>query len=188
MYGLKESLEQMFTSKEWNEIIFSKKSEGKDAKKIIFNDRFWTCVGYALKTTKPLVHVLRMTDGEKFLCMRFIYGAMDRTKEEIAKNLGNEAGAYKEIWKIIDDRWEPQLHRQLHAAAYFLNPHMQYANNPPSKHPEIRHGFILCLSKLLANPEDQYAADIQADTFLNKQGLFGLTIAKHTVFNRSPGM
>ena len=122
MYGLKQPLEQMFTSIEWSDISFSKKSEGKEVKKIIFNDRFWTCVAYALKTTKPLVHVLRMTDGEKYPGMGFIYGAMDKAKEEIAENLGNEVGAYKEIWKIIDDRWESQLHRQLHAAAYFLNP------------------------------------------------------------------
>ena len=35
--------------------------------------------------------------------------------------LGNEE-KYKEIFEIIDRRWEIQLHQPLHAAGYFLNP------------------------------------------------------------------
>jgi len=31
--------------------------------------------------------------------------------------------SYMPIWNIIDARWELQLHRPLHAAAYYLNPH-----------------------------------------------------------------
>ncbi|KAK0595776.1 hypothetical protein LWI29_009861 [Acer saccharum] len=47
-----------------------------------------------------------------------IYGAMDKAKKEIAANLGNEEGAYKEIWKIIDEKWEFQLH--IHLQNIFL--------------------------------------------------------------------
>ena len=43
---------------------------------------------YALKTTKPLVGVLRMVDLEKMSRMGFLYGAMDKAKEQIAENLG----------------------------------------------------------------------------------------------------
>ena len=50
---------------------------------------FWPSVVYALKTTKPLVDVLRMVDSEKELAMGYIYGAMDSAKE-LAKNLGGE--------------------------------------------------------------------------------------------------
>ena len=59
-------------------------------------------MSYALKTTKPLVSMLRMTDYEQMPRIGFIYGAMDKVTEEIAKNLGNEERAYKEIWQIID--------------------------------------------------------------------------------------
>ncbi|KAK0605242.1 hypothetical protein LWI29_024514 [Acer saccharum] len=122
MLSLRQPLEHMFTSKEWDGCSWAKKAEGKEIKKIIFNDNFWGSMSYALKTTRPLVSVLRMTDSEQMPAMGFIYGAMDKAKEEIAANLGNEEGAYKEIWKIIDEKWEFQLHRHLHAAAYYLNP------------------------------------------------------------------
>lgn len=54
--------------------------------------------------------------------MGYIYEAMDRAKEEIAKNFRGVKKRYKKIWKIIDERWDLQLHRPLHAAAYCLNP------------------------------------------------------------------
>ena len=65
--------------------------------------------------------VLRMVDAEQYPPMGFIYEAMDRAKEVIAKNLGNDEKKYKIIWDIIDTRWDRQLHTYLHAA-YFLNP------------------------------------------------------------------
>ncbi|GFP92789.1 hypothetical protein PHJA_001423200 [Phtheirospermum japonicum] len=67
-----------------------------------------------------------MTDSEKMPGMGSLYGAMDKAKEEIAKNLGGEEGSYKELWNIIDEKWEFQMHHHLHAAVYFLNPHFQY--------------------------------------------------------------
>ena len=45
-----------------------------------------------------------MTDSEKMPGMGFLYGAMDKAKEEIALNLGGEEGAYKELWSIIDEK------------------------------------------------------------------------------------
>ncbi|XP_057780074.1 uncharacterized protein LOC130998677 [Salvia miltiorrhiza] len=70
-------------------------------------------VVYSIKTTKPLVNVLRVVDAERAPVMGFIYAAMDEAKEKIAKNLNDEVGAYKEIWNIIDDKWEKQLHCDL---------------------------------------------------------------------------
>ncbi|KAK2663319.1 hypothetical protein Ddye_001893 [Dipteronia dyeriana] len=111
-------------------------------------------MSYALKTTRPLVNVLRMTDSEKLPGMGFIYGSMDNAKEEIAANLGNEEGAYKEIWKIIDDKREFQLHRHLQAAAYYLNPRFQYLDSF-STHREIKIGLMVCMEKLIPNEEDK---------------------------------
>ena len=54
--------------------------------------------------------------------MGYIYEAMNRAKEEIAKNFNQKEKNYKKIWEIVDTRWDMQLHRPLHAATYFLNP------------------------------------------------------------------
>ena len=77
----------LFVSQEWSSSAWPKKSKGKAVKKIIMNDNtFWPSVVYCIKSIKPLVQVLRLVDGKKIPAMRFIYGVMDTTKEEIAKN------------------------------------------------------------------------------------------------------
>ncbi|KAK0575190.1 hypothetical protein LWI29_035295 [Acer saccharum] len=80
--------------------------------------------------------------------MRFIYGAMDKAKNEIATNLVNGKEAYKEIWKIIDEKWEMQLHRHLHAAVYYLNPRFQYSDGL-STHIKVKIGLMVCMEKLI---------------------------------------
>ena len=62
-----------------------------------------------------------MVDGDK-PAMGFIYEAMDQSKEAIKKAYGDKRQKYFPIWNIIDDRWNRQLHRPLHAAGYYLNP------------------------------------------------------------------
>ncbi|KAM7511692.1 hypothetical protein LguiB_010567 [Lonicera macranthoides] len=189
MQSLRQPLEAMFASAEWSKCSWAKKAEGKDVRKVIFNRAFWSSVGYTIKTTKPLVSVLRMTDSEKMPGMGFLYGAMDKAKEEIAKNLGGEEGAYKELWSIIDDKWEFQMHRHLHAAAYFLNPHFQFDEGSSShiNHIEVKVGLYACLEKLIPNVSDREKADLQVDFFRKREGLFGCQLAKSSCKKRSPG-
>ena len=83
---------------------------------------FWNTIIFCLKISSPLVCLLCLVDGEKKALIGYIYKVMTRAKETIVKSfLGNEE-KYKEIFKIIDMRWEIQLHQPLHAAGYFLNP------------------------------------------------------------------
>ncbi|KAK2637669.1 hypothetical protein Ddye_025464 [Dipteronia dyeriana] len=100
MYESKHSnhaLELMYVSKKWKSSIFSKKKEGKEVRNIVLQDkRFWPSVVYAIKTTQPLVKVLRLVDGYE-PALGFLYGAMDEAKEEISKNLKGDLGVYKEI-------------------------------------------------------------------------------------------
>ncbi|KAL4583395.1 hypothetical protein LXL04_007966 [Taraxacum kok-saghyz] len=62
---------------------------------------FWPSVVYCIKTTKPLVQVLWLTDAEEVPAMAFIYGAMNECKAKIPKTLDNDIRAYKEIWKDL---------------------------------------------------------------------------------------
>lgn len=186
MINLRQPLEAMFASSEWSRHALSKKPEGKTVKRCIFNPNFWTSMSYAVRSTKPLVGVLRMTDSEKVPGMGFLYGAMDKAKEEIAKNLGGELGAYKEIWSIIDEKWDFQMHRDLHAAAYFLNPRFQYSEGF-SLRSEVKLGLYNCLGKLVTNRVDREKADEQIDKFKKAEGLFGNPLAKSSATKRSPG-
>ncbi|PKU60096.1 hypothetical protein MA16_Dca020494 [Dendrobium catenatum] len=185
MLDARQPLEAMFTSTQWLSCAWAKKAEGKEIRKIVLNDRFWQSVLYAITTTRPLVHVLRMVDAEKKPAMGFIYNAMDEAKEMIASNLGGSEGSFREIWNIIDDRWELQLHRHLHAAGYYLNPQYQYAENK-STNPEIKLGLYHCMDRLISDATERSNADLQLVPFRNKEGFFGLQQAKDTIAKRSP--
>ncbi|CAH1445099.1 unnamed protein product [Lactuca virosa] len=98
MYELKQPLQQMFVSTEWSNCAWAKNSDGIVFKKIVMDEvYFWPSVVYSMKTTKPMVHVLRLVNGEKESAMAYIYGAMDECKEKIAINFDGDVASYKEI-------------------------------------------------------------------------------------------
>ena len=119
----------MFTSEEWTTSKWAKEAAGKKATSTILMPSFWTNIVYMLKIFGPLVRVLRLVNGEKKPAMGYIYEAMDRAKEAIIKAFNEKKEKYNEVFKIIDDRWESQLHRPLHAAEYYLNPEFFYSHN-----------------------------------------------------------
>lgn len=68
-------------------------------KKIIMDERsFWPSVEYCVNTM-PLVEVLKLVDREK-------HRQRMRAKEKIANNLYKKVSSYKEIWEIIDKKWD----------------------------------------------------------------------------------
>jgi len=85
--------------------------------------------------------------------------------------------SYIPIWNIVDARWELQLHRPLHAAAYYLNPHYHY--NPNFKvNANIKIGLNQCLEMMVPNVSERCKIDLQLESFNNAKGLFGIEAAK----------
>ncbi|GMP41179.1 hypothetical protein CsSME_00011372 [Camellia sinensis var. sinensis] len=86
----KNNLRKMFTSEEWTSSKWAKEPKGKQATQIMLMPSFWNLAVYALKVSGPLVHVLRLVDFEKKPAMGYIYEAMDRAKESIAKSFNEK--------------------------------------------------------------------------------------------------
>ena len=59
----------------------------------------------------------------------YILQGMLRTRLAIQETFMNKKDLYQPYIKIIDDRWDKHLHRNLQATAYFLNPAFLYADN-----------------------------------------------------------
>nr|XP_023900594.1 uncharacterized protein LOC112012442 [Quercus suber] len=73
--------------------------------------------------------------------MGYTYEAMDRAKEAIIKAFNENEESYSNIFKIIDERRECQLHRPLHAAGHFLNPEYFYFDPKIATNEEIIAGL-----------------------------------------------
>ncbi|KAH1206540.1 hypothetical protein GmHk_16G046961 [Glycine max] len=146
----KVNIRKMFTSDEWTLNKLSKEPKGKEAAKVVLMLSFWNSVIYTLKVMAPLVKVLRLVDGERKSAMGYIYEAMDKAKETIIKSFNNNESKYKDVFAIIDKRWNCQLHRPLHAAAHFLNPEFFYDNTDLEFDFEVTNGLFECIKKLIS--------------------------------------
>ncbi|XP_028085221.1 uncharacterized protein LOC114286269 [Camellia sinensis] len=81
LYQQRNNLRKMFTSEEWTKSKWAKEPQGKKTAQIMLMPSFWNHVHLALQFSCPLIHVLRMVDGEEKPPMGYIYEAMDRAKE-----------------------------------------------------------------------------------------------------------
>ncbi|KAI8543885.1 hypothetical protein RHMOL_Rhmol08G0253400 [Rhododendron molle] len=185
LYKQKQNLIAMFSSDKWCSSSWAWKVEGIKVRAIVlFDPKFWSNVAFCIKTTMPLVVVLREVDSEERPAMGYIYELMDSAKEKIAFNCANNAKKYTPIWNKIDARWTPQLHRPLHAAGYYLNPQLRYRDNF-SNVDEVKQGLHECMDRMLSY-EERLTADIQLDYYDQAKGDFGTRVAVDSRMMRSP--
>ncbi|XP_059598441.1 uncharacterized protein LOC104881364 [Vitis vinifera] len=185
LYNQKQALIAMFSSEKWCSSTWVKKIEGvKTRSTVLFDPNFWPHVAFCIKTTVPLVSVLREVNSEERPAMGYIYELMDSAKEKIAFNCRGMERKYGPIWRKIDVRWTSQLHRPLHAADYYLNPQLRYGDKF-SNVDEVRKGLFECMDTML-DYQERLKADIQLDSYGQAMGEFGSRIAIDSRTLRSP--
>ena len=82
--------------------------------------------------------------------------------------------------------WEIQLHRPLHAAGYYLNPHFHYS--PEFKAgSEIKLGLYTCLQRMVPDICERTLIDSQLEAFKEAKGIFGIEPAKLARKSKTPG-
>ncbi|XP_020963582.1 uncharacterized protein LOC110265126 [Arachis ipaensis] len=118
------------------------------------DSRLWKNIVICLKAAAPFITVLRLIDSDE------------------------KPAIYEPIWKIIDARWESQLHRSLHAATYYLNPHYRYEPNFMVDDVDIKIGLYTCLKNLVPNQEEKKKIGLQLSDFHYARDLFGNETAK----------
>ncbi|VVB04140.1 unnamed protein product [Arabis nemorensis] len=182
----KGNLRKLVTSQNWNDYKWPKETEARKVKQIIMQDNFWRNVLYALKLRGPLVKVLRMVDGERKPAMGYMYEAMDRAKEAIAKAFNNREKDYKCAFEIIDQRWDCQLHQPVHAAGFFLNPKFHYTKETEVNCEEVMTGFFDIVSRLVPDLASQDKILQEVDQFRNATGLFAHPMAVRHRDKKSP--
>ena len=178
----------MFTSEKWVTSKWAKEAKGKRAADIILMPSFWNHVVYILKVMGPLVRVLRLVDNENKPAMGYIYEAMDRAKETIKRSFNENEEKYEKIFTIIDERWNCQLHRPLHAAGYYLNPEFFYKIKSVGFDAEVLGGLYQCVARLVPSIEVQDKIIHELSLYKNAEGLFGIPIVVRSRTTTSPGI
>ncbi|KAF7826965.1 SCAN domain-containing protein [Senna tora] len=181
----KGALMNMFSSKEWTESKFSSICDGKQVENVVLDNGFWKNIVTCLQAAAPLIKVLRLVDSDEKAAMGFIYEAMNCARERIKQNFNNVKKSYEPIWNIIDERWEAQLHRPLHAAAYYVNPHFRYSPSFQNDY-FVKDGLFKCLDRFILDEDTRSTIDRQMVDFSEARGMFGLNSAKANREKMSP--
>ena len=176
---------QLFKSDEMEELGYLKQAKGNKANKVVRSQTFWKNVDTAVNFFDPLANVLRRMDSD-VPSMGFFHGLMLGAKKEISRMFDNDNNCFKEVWEIIDKRWDNKLKTPLHLAGYYLNPHYYYPNKSEiEKDVSFRAGVISCISKMVDDEETQDKIFEELDMYQIQQDNFGSEIATRQQKNKN---
>ncbi|GKD70161.1 argonaute 5-like protein [Tanacetum coccineum] len=106
--------------------------------------------------------------------MCYIYQAMKKAKEAISSSFNDDENKYRDVFAIINKRWECQLHHPLHATGYYLNPQFYYSDPNIEEDPEVSSGMYQCVMRLVPNEDDQSKLTAEKQMYRNVEVCIGM--------------
>lgn len=179
-------LRQMFPSNAWSAMSVSSTLVGEEISGFVLDNSFWKNVEHIVSVSESLVKVLRLVDSEDKPAMGYLYEAMDKAKKAIQRRLKKKS-EFLPYWRVIDRRWETQLHSPLHAAAYFLNPGL-YCDPKFDKQREVKRGLNDVVEKLVCDDDIRDIIVRQITDYKRSHHSFGSAIAVRNRAKMSPGI
>lgn len=175
----KDKLRLMFTSDDWADCKWSKSAKGKVTSQTILSLTFWNGVSLCLKVFAPLVKVLRLADGDKKPAMGFIYGELQKARNDIKEAFKNVETNYRPILAIIDAKSEGRLDSPLHLAGYILNPYYYYKDASIQRDQVVMDGFLACVESFFIDDlqKQSHVTNVEMWKYLRKEGSFGKQMA-----------
>ncbi|GAU16471.1 hypothetical protein TSUD_167030 [Trifolium subterraneum] len=122
---------------------------------------------------EPLVRVLRIVDSEDKPAMGYLYRAIYKAREEIEKRFKRNKLKVEPYLKILDNRWDAQLRKNLHAAGYWLNPSCRFSPEYEN-HETTTSGLLDVIEKYAYDSRDlRTKLTAEMRSFRNCEGSFG---------------
>uniref|UniRef100_A0A7N2R4S6 BED-type domain-containing protein n=1 Tax=Quercus lobata TaxID=97700 RepID=A0A7N2R4S6_QUELO len=134
----KHDLQALVTSKFYVESKYAKDKKAKAVVKIILDNQFWNDCHVIVHIMSPLIRLLRIVDSDEKPAMGYVYDGMYRVIDGIKKIFKDKKRLWEPYVNIIKDRWDNQFYRDIHAAAYWLNPAFQYDTSTLNKRLETQ--------------------------------------------------
>ena len=159
---------------------FQESTKGKTAYATMVSAHFWNGVSLCLRVFEPLFKVLRLVDGDKKPSMGFLYGELQKARNEIKEALKNNEAHYRPIIQIIDEKAHDRLDGPLHLAAYFLNPYYFFKDQNIQHDSFVMDTMFTCVEKFF--PDDfevqNRVINIEMPKYKKKKGGFGRHLAE----------
>ncbi|MQL78642.1 hypothetical protein Taro_011078, partial [Colocasia esculenta] len=142
-------------------------SDGKEVEGIVCSANFWDRVFMLVQIIEPLYEVLRVVDGDRRPTIGLVYA-----KNEAAKKIREVSPRYAHlVLDVVEDRWDRQMSRDLHMAAYYLHPAYHYAMEL-SYDDDLTAAFTRVVERLSRSALDAANAIDQMKSFRERVGSF----------------
>ncbi|KAF1893456.1 hypothetical protein Lal_00001934, partial [Lupinus albus] len=122
----KHDLQAFVTSKDFIDSRYYRDKKANRFVEVVMNTRFWNDCAIIINIVAPLIRLLRIVDADERPSLPYVYDGMCRARKTIKNVFMNKKSLYKPYTRIIKQRWDKQLRKKLHCAAYFLNPTFYY--------------------------------------------------------------
>ncbi|MQL94876.1 hypothetical protein Taro_027538 [Colocasia esculenta] len=104
---------------------FAGTSDGKEVEGIVNSSNFLDRVFKLVQIIEPLYEVLRVVDGDRRPSIGLVYAKLEAAKKKIREVSPRHAHL---VLDVVEDRWDWQMSRHLHMAAYYLHPAYHYTH------------------------------------------------------------
>ncbi|XP_025703026.1 uncharacterized protein [Arachis hypogaea] len=162
----------------------SKSVNGKMVNSIILDSKFWDDCFTTVMLVGPLIKLLRLVDADETPSLNIVYEGMQRAKIAIKTMFRNRKFEYTPYTSILKIRWDKYLKRDLHAAAYFLNPDFFYSEKFVEKANILRS--LLDLFDIETLCDDSVAAMQEIQLYRNRKENFGRKSALKAIKRLEP--
>lgn len=182
----KHDLQALVTSKTFVDSKYARDQKGKDATEIILDTRFWRDCKIIVEIVKPLIKLLRIVDSDDRPSLGYIYEGMRRVRGAIKATFMHNKNLYSPYTKILKKRWENQLRKEIHAAAYFLNPAFLYDTDNFSQKPEVTEGYLSVINRKVTSNKTKFLQE--GSLYTGKSGSFANPLALQSAKAMRPGI
>ncbi|XP_057740532.1 uncharacterized protein LOC130957705 [Arachis stenosperma] len=185
IYDRKEDLQTLMVDKYFTSHELSKSVNGKMISSIILDSKFWEDCLTTVMIVGPLIKLLRLVDADEKPSLGYVYEGMQRAKIAIKTIFRNRKTAYTPYTSILKMQWDKHLKRDLHAAAYFLNPGFFYSEGFVEKANILRS--LLDLFDIETLYDDSVAAMQEIQLYRDRKESFGRESALKAIKRLEPG-
>ncbi|XP_073033773.1 uncharacterized protein [Primulina eburnea] len=165
-------LQAFFTSKTFKDSRYF-----KDVLAVVLDTRFWSDCTVVVGVDAPLIRMLRIMDTDRRPSIGYVYDGMYRAKKAIKNIFKNKKKFYKPFTSIVKTRWDKQLRRDIHAAAYLLNHAFAYDKFNMCTKKEIMDGFVEMVTTLISDRSVQKKCIDEVAIYQDRLGSFARQLA-----------
>ncbi|XP_020979591.1 uncharacterized protein LOC110272105 [Arachis ipaensis] len=141
IFDRKKELQQLVVDSIFTDHKLGRSATGRAVRAIILDAKFWDDCFTVCKLVGPLIYLLRVVDADDPPSLGYVYEGMLRAEDAIKEMFRQSKTAYQPYTDIINSRWDKHLKKDLHAAAYFLNPKF-FFNENYKEAPDVMRGLL----------------------------------------------